>query len=340
MAISIDVGTSVVHIITGQARSGHVTVADCQLVRVPAEILAESQEYQQREVFTLIRPAVESMRAKRMECHFTLSDDRFLLRDLTVPKAPESDLRGIAKQEMISLYNASEDDLVEIGSIAHQPDDKVSLRAAAFNKNLVEGYIKYAVDFSFIPKTLSYHSYNIGKLVSAKPEINGFPIAGRTVLLADLGMFSCIIHVITDGRSVFSRYLPVGFNDLYHILTQSNNLGEKQAVYGPLVATFDSGSREFMAYSPQIVEQVKTFFYRLSDEMSKILRFLFSSRIADNVDALFLFGGSALIPELERRLGEAIAVRTEAVRYVSTLKISGDSANKVHFLLNCAGSLI
>jgi len=341
VAISIDIGTRVIHIAMGQAKkSGHVSITRCNLVKVPADILAESPVQQQKSVFLLVKPALDAMHAKHVACSFTLPDDKFLIRELTLPKAPKADLRGMVKQEMISLYSAGEDDLVEMDIIAQLPDGMLNVRGAAFSKALADGYMQFAIDSAMTPQSLSYHSFNIGKLASFKPDINGAPISGRNVVLADMGMVACIVHVISDGKAVFSRYLPVGFSDLNYILTPRSVLDETDGRKGLLTASFDRNGAEYKEYSPYIAEQVETFFYRLSDEFSKLLRFLASSRTVAQIDAMYLFGGNSLIPGLAPRLGEAVSIRTEVVGAVSTITSPPELAPNLPFLLNCAGSLI
>jgi len=341
MAVSIDIGTRAVHIIIGEAKkSGHITIKNSDMIMIPANMLAEDQIQQQRSLFTIIKPALSQMNVKRTDCNFTLADDRFLAREFSLPKCSESDLRGLARQEMISQYGAAEDDVVEVQVLARQPDGTVAIRAAAYSKALTDGYFKFAIESSLSPRSLDYHSDSIKKLVSYKPEINGDTIADKNVILADLGMFACIVHVVSYGRTVFSRCLPVGFGELSHVISGRGIPGDSNNANSLEAASFNQRSAEYNSYPPHVSQQIEAFFYKLADEMSKTLRFLSTSKVVDHVDALYMFGGGSQIPGLAPRLGKAIAIRTEDVQTVSTITAPVEIYDKLPLLLNCAGSLL
>ena len=346
MAVSIDIGTRAIQILSGHVRkSGHITIKDSKLLILPADILTESQSQRQSSVFTLIRPVLNAMNIRRNDCSFTLSDDRFLIRELKLPKASDKELRHIAKQEMINLYNAAEDDIVEIDNITRLPDNTVSVRTAAFGKVQTDGYWNFASGSSLNPRSLSFHSSSISKLAATKPDINGNIISNKNVILADMGMFACIVHAISAGKSVFSRYLPVGFGELSQSLVMMAHPDDQEGsriIQGTILRdiSFDYESSIYRAYPPHIVQQIELFFSKLADEFTKTLRFLVSSRIVNQIDAIYLFGGGSQIHGITQRLGRTINIRTEDVQTISTITAPDGMQRDLPYLLNCAGSLL
>lgn len=363
MAVSIDIGTRAVQILSGQVRkSGHIALKENKLIMVPADILTESKNERQNSIFSLIKPVLSAMNVRHADCSFTLSDDRFLIRELKLPKAPDKELRNIAKQEMINLYSAAEDDIVEIDNIVRLPDNSISVRAAAFGKVQTDGYWNFAIDASMNPRSLGFHSSSISKLAATKPDVNGSPIGSVNVILADMGMFACIVHAISSGKSVFSRYLPVGFGELSHALMlmaypemmahpemmmhpdDQGGAGVLQSaiLQGNILrdASFDYESSVHRSYPQHIAQQIELFFSKLADELTKTLRFLISSKIINHIDAIYLFGGGSQIHGLAQRLGRAVNIRTEDVETISTISAPDGIHRDLPYLLNCVGSLL
>ena len=346
MAVSIDIGTRAIQILSGQVKkSGHITIKDSRLLMLPADILTESQSQRQNSIFTLIKPALNTMNVRRAACSFTLSDDRFLIRELKLPNASDKELRNIAKQEMISLYNAAEDDIVEIDNIVRLPDNTIKVRAAAFGKVQTDGYWNFASGSSMNPRSLGFHSSSIGKLAATKPDINSYPIGNVNIILADMGMFACIVHVISSGKSVFSRYLPVGFSELNQSLVmmvypddQDGSGISQNAILRDV--SFDYEGSMYRAYPPHVAQQIELFFSKLADEYTKTLRFLLSSRVVNQIDAIYLFGGGSQIHGLAQRLGRTVNIRTEDVQTISTITAPDRIQCDLPYLINCVGSML
>ncbi|MDR1687707.1 MAG: hypothetical protein LBS21_03735 [Clostridiales bacterium] len=354
MALSIDIGSKHIKIVQGVPKKDGVTVTATFNAKIPNDISVGTPESQIAAITGIIKPIfvkdknrrrvadseTKDVKIKKQPCSITLSDDKFLIRNVVVPKGTVAEINGMALQELIGTYSVNPLSVVESMTLNIQEDGKLLVRSAALDPEYATGYYKLIQDIRQIPKSLNYHSNSIAKLMKSMPSINGTKTAGLNYMLMDCGMFSCILHVFHEGRPVQARYLPVGFSDLYYHLSRRNPLGEdadKAVVYTPNFLQTSSGYRNM----PSVVtNHIENFLNRLADELAKYMRTLsLSIGSSGNIENLFLFGGNAVLEGLPERLEELLGFKVERVKTLFNVDMKPGCENIIYHLNSIAALL-
>ncbi|MDR3092125.1 MAG: pilus assembly protein PilM [Clostridiales bacterium] len=339
MALSIDIGTKQIKVVQGIVKKDAVSITGTFSVKIPNEVAIGTPQTQIVAITDLLVPAVKNNSVQLAQpCSITISDDRFLVRNVSVPKGNPEEVKGMALQEMISAYNIPPTNIVEAQVLSTQDDGKFLVRAASMDRTIVESYRDLITNIRMQPKSLTMHSNSIVRLFRTFPAVNGVNLANKSFMLMDCGMFSCIVHVFAGGAHIASRYLPVGFTDLYYHMSKRSAMAEfseKSTTYEP---TFAKDTEEYQAIPPMIMEQIENFLRRLSDEITKFARTI--PKIAEaGVANLFLYGGNSLIPGLAYRLGEAMDISTSVIDNVENVELKPNFENIVYHL-NAAAALL
>jgi len=345
--ISLDIGSRNIKAVVGSPRKDGVVVNTTHNVKIPSEITMGAPSTQLAAIANLLRPVfskdkkAKTKDEKNQPCHITLADDRFLIRNVTVPKGSAAEMKAMALQELIATYNVDTTSIVETSIISTQDDGRLLLKAAAAERELTQGYYNLIEEIKLLPRSLNYHSNAIAKLMRSQPALNGVSTGGMNYMLLDCGMFACMCHVFYGGNHVQSRFLPAGFSDLYHHLSRRSPIGEssdKAVVYTP---TFIQSSAEYRNLPSVVTNQLESFLKRVAEELGKFMRTLPLNAAggSGSLERIFLFGGNAKIDGFDHRLSSMINIKTEVLTTVSNVDLKPGCESVMH-QLNAAAALL
>ncbi|GHU55472.1 hypothetical protein AGMMS49975_17320 [Clostridia bacterium] len=334
MPISLDIGTKQAKVVQGIPKKDSVTVTQAFAVKIPNELSIGSPATQVTGMITILNPAVKNNNVPlAQECSITVSDDKFLIRDVVTPKGNYDEIKGMATQELIATYNINPGNVTEIKILGDAEEDKVNVRAASLDRAVVDAYLDMTRNIKMVPKSLNYHSNSIIKLLAKWPQINGISLTNKGFMLIDCGMFSCIPHIFGDNAHRVSRYLPVGFTDLYYHMQKRSAMSDfTDAVAKTYEPVFDQSSEEYQAMPKNIVDQIESFLRRFTDELTKLIRTIPPTASGERVDNIFLYGGNSKIQGLDQRLTEILGVQTSVITSVSNIEMKQNSDELVYFL--------
>jgi Tfp pilus assembly PilM family ATPase len=346
MPVSIDIGSRHIKVAVGSPRRDGVAVHTTHNIKIPQEVTMGAPSTQLAAITNLLRPIFMGDRQsktkaeKNQPCNVTLPDDRFLVRNVTVPKGNAVEIKNMALQELVATYNVDPSSIVETMVVSTQEDGRLLVRAASADRNITEGYYNLVEDIKLVPTSLNYHSNALAKLLRAQPQINSTNVGGLSYMLLDCGMFACTCHVFSGGNHMQSRFLPVGFSDLYHHLSRRNPVGDttdKTIVYTP---TFVQASNEYKNMPSVVTNQIEQFINRIVEELKKFTRTMSLSGVSSgNLERIFLFGGNAKIDGFEHRLSSMTNIKSEVISTVSNVDLR-PGCEGITYQLNAAAALL
>lgn len=340
MPLSIDIGSKHIKIAQGTVKRDGVMVNATYNIKLPYELSVGAPLSQIASLTTLLKSFIKSNKIKKQSCSLSLPDDKFLIRNLSIPKGNAQEIKGMALHELVATYNAEPNSIVEAITLNTQEDGKLLVRASAIDRQLVKGYYNMLEESKLLPKSLNYHSNAIAKLMKANPSINGSKTTKKNYVLLDCGMFACTAHVFNEGVHSHSRYLPIGFSDLYYHLSRRNPMGEpsdKTTVYTP---TFTQESTEYKNMPSVVTNQIESFLSRLTDELAKFMRTMSLNALSsDSLEVIYLYGGNTALDGLAGRIGETLNVNVETVNTISNIAFKPGCDNIIYHI-NSAAALL
>lgn len=150
---------------------------------------------------------------------------------------------------------------------------------------------------------------NAFKLISEQQKI---PSAGLTAVV-DVGANLTTIHIIKDGRSIYSREQVFGGRQLSEEIMRR---------YG--LTFFDAGAAKKLGGLPESYEAevLEPFKEGVAQQISRLLQFFYSGSDYTRVDQIYLAGGCAAISAIDKVVEQHLGVNTLIANPLATMTVS------------------
>lgn len=272
--------------------------------------------------FQLIQELNEKLRQKKVKTEkviLTLGDRSVISREMVLPKVDEVKMKGMVSYELQEflpidphqyLIDFKVVDELKVGEI-----EKYKLIVAALPKKEGQFYHELVQEMGKEPFALDISSNGISKLFDRSMKINGKlrEIENKTFAYIDIGYTSIKLHIIENGILKFTRAIDGGIQPI-------SNTNEVK---------FDTSDTSF--------EFVKKWI----GSLEQMFKFYTSRETNRKIDHIFLYGGGALLPDIEKLFTEGIGVTSEVVNDIENIDLHKECTYfSLPIYLNSVASLI
>lgn len=225
----------------------------------------------------------------------------------------ESQVEAEANQYIPFALEEVNLDFQVLGPVEDNPE-QVEVMLAASRKEKVEDRVAVAESVGLKAQVMdidSFASQNAFELMAAE-----LPDGGRdqSIALIDIGSSIMNINVLRDNQSIYAREQPFGGNQL----TQ-----EIMRVYGLSLEEADAAKRSGGLPDTYQGDVLAPFMDTLALEVVRALQFFFTSTQYNQIDHIYLCGGTASIPDLADVVGERTQVSTSVANPFAGMEIAG-----------------
>lgn len=288
------------------------------------DVIAETDKHRQAgfDYSELIKELRNLMRTKKLKAKdviITISDKSVISREMVLPKVDKDKLKGIISYELqeflpidpkMYIIDFKIIDHIRIGDI-----EKYKLNVAALPKEEGQLYHDLVNELGKEPYALDLTSNSISKLFDRDRGINGTvrDIEHKTFAYVDIGYSNIKLHIIEKGILKFTRNIDGGMKPLQ----LSGNL------------KIEDGS-----HAEELIK-------KWSGSLEQMFKFFTSRETERKIDHVFLLGGGALIPDIEKYFTEFMGVSAETINEIENLELQKESFDcSLPVYLNAIASLI
>jgi len=270
----------------------------------------------------LTREVKEMLRERKIKSEkaiMTISDRSVIAREMVLPKVDKEKLKGIVSFELQEflpidpkryLIDFKIMELLKVGEI-----EKYKLNVAALPKDEGEYYQSFVHELKKDSFALDITSNSISKLFDRNMMINGKirEIETLTIAYIDIGYANINIHIIENGILKFTRNIQGGMSPL----SKGNDMN--------------------IAENEESLELIKTWIVSLE----QMMKFYTSREANREIDQVFIYGGGAMIPNIEAHFSEIMGLPTEIMQNIENLDFHKDLKDfSLPIYLNTVASLI
>lgn len=270
----------------------------------------------------LVKELREKIRLKKIKAEeviVTISDRSVISREMILPKVDKEKLKGIISYELqeflpvdpkLYIIDFKIIDQIRIGEI-----EKYKLIVAALPKKEGQFYHDLVNELGKDPYALDINSNSISKLFDRDMSINGIvrDIDNKTFAYVDIGYSNIKLHIIEKGILKFTRNIDGGMKPMH----SNNDLEIVESDYPDGLIKKWIGSLEQM------------------------FKFYTSRETDRKIDHVFIYGGGALIPNIDQQFSDIMGVSTEIIQEIENLELQRESFDcSVPVYLNAIASLI
>lgn len=266
-----------------------------------------------------LREKIQLKKIKAEQVIVIISDRSVISREMILPKVDKEKLKGIISYELqeflpvdpkLYIIDFKIIDQIRIGEI-----EKYKLIVAALPKKEGQFYHDLVNELGKDPYALDINSNSISKLFDRDMSINGIvrDIDNKTFAYVDIGYSNIKLHIIEKGILKFTRNIDGGMKPMH----SNNDLKIVESDY------------------PE--ELIKKWI----GSLEQMFKFYTSRETDREIDHVFIYGGGALIPNIDQHFSDIMGVSTEIIREIENVELQKESFDcSVPVYLNAIASFI
>lgn len=315
MKLSIDIGSKNLHIAEGRFHKGQIFVRHSQSFSLPAGCVEEEAVKDEQLLADVIVSAVRAGKYTAKEAVLTMNASNAIIREVDFPPAKPKELDSMIRNEMVQTFHILNSDIIqykEIGRVATGEGDTLKrYRTAALNQDIVEAYYNVLERAKLKAAAMDLNINAIEKLFTWTDSLNERPKGDEAAMLLDFGHAFTTVYIFSKDQPMFYRHLSIGAGMMDSALLEQSN--------------------------GQISEELQPYFYRLNDEIRKIVTFYHDRAHNSNIGCTYLAGQGSELPGLCEYWSEVFHLPVERLTSIGrvnhTIKIDPPHLNAVAALI-------
>jgi len=269
--ISIDIGSRNVHIAEGGFHKGQLSLRQSRSFELPDGCVTEEAVKDEQLLADAIDSFIRQGKFHTKEAILTVNAKDAVIRELDFPKAKPKELDRMIRNEMVQTFHIMKSDAIqykEIGKVRNEDGDTLyRYRVAALDQNIVEAYYSVMERAKLKAVAMDLNVNAVEKLYFWSDSMNERPYGDNAVMLLDFGQSTTTVYIFSKEQPMFYRHLNVGSGDIDGVLRST----------------------------AQQMTDLQPFFYRLDDEIRKVVTFYHERAQSAGIGCAYLFGmGSEL----------------------------------------------
>lgn len=369
MPVAIDVGSRNLHLVEGGYRNGVVTILRTGTEALPTASVTDGIIRDTAGFEMALKSALARHGLSRGGVILTVNSNQVFQKEFEIPKAKPKAMADIVRFEVMQSIGINRDMSVTytiLPDVPGQDPAKVRVRAAAFQADAVQAYYKALKTLGLRPVAMDIHSNALAKLFR-DAVVNGRPMAGRTVLLADIGGSTTSVYILANGEIIYTRIIPSGGMELErYVLAYNNQQLEQGGPVGmapgqsaledmpgtpprkaaapeaaprePLTLDALDLSLESLKANPLLADAIRPLFSSLADNIQRIVQFQKARMDGFKIETVYLAGGIGRLKGAAATLAGVLDLPTETI--VTHSRIQPGAAPLSPALINAAAALI
>lgn len=294
--VSLDIGSSSIKMVEVRTTGEHLELLNWGTVPTPAAAIQNNMVTEPERLGDVIRGLLEAKGVKARRAITAVPGPAVMIKRVTLPSQTPQDMQHTI---MVEAGNFIPEDLENVNidyQVVDQVDDnrQMEVLLVAAKKDIVSSYGEALRAAGLAPIIVDVDYFALDNMY----ELNYDPTPDQVVALVNIGARYSSMNILKGGRSTFTGDVPVGGRDITEALTR--DLGVTADVAERLKAGKEvdgvSADQVSMALGPATDALIEEIHYALS--------FFWTAATDERIDALYISGGAAGIPELRQRLAD------------------------------------
>ena len=315
--IGLDIGSHSAKAVLLKQQDDHYVVVGASQVPIPAGAVVEHEIKDFEAVGNALKPLFVRMGKKSRFVAAAVAGSSVITKIVYVEGGgSSSDLEAQVQIEADHLIPFPLEEVsldFEVIGKNEASSEQVDILLSACRTEHVDSRVAALKTAGFTPKIIDIEAYALGRALPGM--INSIPpdIAQQVVAMVDVGANMMLFSVVKDGETIYSKEQPFGgdiFNQgicAYYGMDPES--AEKAKIAGELPPNYDF---EVLApFQTQLVQQVR-----------RNMQIFSTSSGIQQIDVIFLSGGSAILPGMADLLREELSVHSELANPFAGMEVA------------------
>ncbi len=192
--------------------------------------------------------------------------------------------------------------------------DSVDVLLVAVRKDVINSYVDAISEAGLMPVVADVDYFALENMF----EVNYDSDPDEIVALINIGAYYSLINVMKGGRSAFTGDVPIGGQQFTNILARELGVGLEQAEEAKVNSILPGRNAD------DIERVISLASEQLLDEIQHALSFFGSGSTEEQVNTIYLSGGTAQLPGLAANMSQRLHIPVEVSDPFRRINVSGE----------------
>ena len=305
--IGLDIGSSSIKMLQVKVTPKAIQLLDFGIEPLPPQTIVDGSIMDQAAVVDAIRRLRTTLGIRNKVVATAISGHSVIIKKIQVPQMAPEEL-GAQLQVEAEQHIPFRADEVEMDHQLINPRNAqgmMELLLVAAKKEIIADYTQVIRDAKLQPAVLDVAAFTMQNAF----EVSYEAVAGESVALINIGAAISNINIITDGASIFTRDVTVGGGAFTEEIQKRIHVSQEEAE-GFKIALSAGASDGVPAGVEAIMTEVAE---GMAGKLQRTLDFFLAASSDATLSRMYLCGGSAKVPALQRILAERSRVPVEII---------------------------
>ncbi len=305
--IGLDIGSSSVKVVQLKETSKGLHLVNFGVEPLPAQTIVDGAIMNQTAVVEAIKSLRDSLGIKGKEVASAISGHSVIIKKIKVPPMTPEELEEQIPWEAEHHIPFSKDDVeIDHQLVGSEAGGQMELLLVAAKKEVVSDYSMVIREAKLQPVVMDVAAFTIQNAFEANYPV----VPEEAVAVINVGATLSNINIIAGGTSAFTRDVTVGGNAFTEEIQKRLNVSQEEAEAWK-IGSVAEGSGEVV---PQEVEAViASVADSVAGKFQRSLDFYLAASSDASITKIYLCGGAAKVPALQRALEEKSRTAVEVM---------------------------
>ncbi len=335
--LSIDIGSKNIKIIEGKRKGNSLILNKAITEKTPYHSSHEGNIDNYEDIKNILVKAIKSNNFKNKNVVFNISTSSLITRSLDLPilKRKEETIQMIKYElEQYMPVVLSDYKIVYriIDTFEKEGIKKGNYLVYAVPNGLISDYTRLSKDLKLNLNAINLSFNSIENIFSPGKKVSGINIEkNKSYYILELGHKMIIFNVMKNGKNIFSRIINQGGDDIDLGIVNLFEIDKENAINSKHKLSNLDDSEVYTEEERFINNIVRTNVNAWITEIRKLIQFFNSKNKDENVEDMFLYGGSSNIKNIEAYFEASFNINTRVIKDVKSIKFNNNAINKGHF---------
>jgi type IV pilus assembly protein PilM len=305
--VGLDIGSSSIKMLQVKATPKGIRLLDFGIEPLPAQTIVDGAIMDQGAVVEAIKRLRATLGIKNRLVATAISGHSVIIKKIQVAEMPVEDLSAQLQIEAEQHIPFRSDEV----EIDHQlvnrrnAQGQMELLLVAAKKEVIADYAQVIRDAKLQPVVMDVTAFTVQNAFETAYEVG----PGQSVALINIGAAISNINIIADGSSIFTRDVSVGGGAFTEEIQKRLHVSQEEAEGYKIAASSGAGDgvpAEVNAILTEVAES-------MAGKLQRTLDFFLAASGDATLSRMYLCGGSAKVPALQRLLGERARVAVDLI---------------------------
>lgn len=336
--VSFDMGSSTIKVAEGTYYKGELTIEKYITIPTPKDAIVDGEIKKEDELYNKLSRALKENGIKAKYAICTTNSSLIINREILIPKVSEEEMDTVIRYEIQQYLPINLNDYILQGTLINEQEagenNKLNIRVIAYPEKVARRYYNLLLKLQLKPYSLDVNYNAINKFINLSGVENEIINKIDTVAFIDLGASSIDVNIYNKGQLDFTRIIKDCGNEIDEMLIERNGLKAEE------IKSFKSKNIDLYEELEPANILVRQIVDEWIEKIEKIIQFYKNRNMGNELNNIFIFGGSSNLKGLEEYMTQRLGIKTKKKGIYKIAFRSNDDGRPIDDYINAIGSII